>query len=425
MLLRFCFTNHRSFRDEICLSLVPAKLKESNEFNLQIEGTKYSALPACILYGANASGKSNVIDALKYICHVVRNSHARWDPADGVDRAPFKLDQDSASRASEFVVDFTVDGVLYQFGFSADDVQITSEWLFCYPRGSRQLWYERENQSFKFGKYLKGNISIIRDITRKNSLFLSAAAQNNNEQLALISDFFRNIRFAGEIFSPGNRIQVSAESIGKIVEFMRIADLGIVDACLEKEDVPKEVKELFESIQTVIDQKEKDKKEKRTVMNISDFETISFAHKATGKESVFLNLSEESDGTVRLANLLAPILRVLETGGVLAIDELDASLHPILSARIFEIFNSPELNINGAQLIAATHDTNLLCHDAVRRDQIWFVEKDEGGCSEIYPLIEFSTRRTDNLEKGYLEGRYGAIPFLGSVKGIRAKIAGD
>lgn len=419
MLLKVSFSNHRSFRGPSELSMVPANLKEDGSHVL--EDGNHRALPSSIIYGANASGKSNVIDAIRYITTVVRNSHIRWEPDRPVVRFPFKLHRNSVEEPSVFSLDFVIDGVYYQFGFETDGKVFVGEWMHAYPNRVRQVWYDRKFQDVKIGKFLKGNVSAVQSVMRPNSLFLSAAAQNNNEQLSQAYRFISSITFAGDLFAPGKEIRIDIKKIGNILEFLKYADVGIVDAKVETSEAPDEVKEIYQSIKSVFDKRVKRKFDVE-LKELSTVETISFGHVASEGEIVYLDLGEESSGTVRLANLLAPILSVLEGGGVLLIDEIDASLHTLLALKIIEIFGDEKLNPNGAQLIAATHDTNILCSGLLRRDQIWFVEKDEFGSSSLYPLTDFSIRRTDNLEKGYLEGRFGAIPFLGSIRAMRDKI---
>ena len=428
MLLRVEFRNHRSFRDEASLSLVSSNLKEDVTGTFLHSGI--GILPLCVIYGANASGKSNVIDVLKYIKHVVKNSHARWEPDEGVTHFPFKLEKDYIIGESRYSIDFVVDGVLYQFGFELNKKSFVSEWLYAYPKKLKQVWYERRGQEFKFGKSLKGNVSTIQSITRGNSLFLSAGAQNNNAQLLPIHAFLSSIQFSGDLFVPGNSLHMGLGSVKKILQFLKFADTGIVDAKVEVSEAPDDVKEVLLTIKEAIETKNRRKpgQKGRTEFLLSgpgfeSVETVSFGHQGEGGDTVYLDLHEESSGTIRLANLLAPILRVLEDGGVLVVDELDASLHTLLALKIIEMFNSTELNTKGAQLIAATHDTNMLCSPILRRDQIWFVEKDKSGASSLYPLTDFSVRRADNLEKGYLEGRFGAVPFLGSIRAIREKLS--
>ncbi|RNC95552.1 MAG: hypothetical protein ED558_05000 [Oricola sp.] len=433
MLLRFSVKNHRSLRDQASINLTPAKLREQSSYLLKCEDAGVDALPVCIVYGANASGKSNLLDAIAYARHVVLQSHSRWSPREGTHRVTFKLDQSSRDDETEIALDFVADGTLFQYGFALNSECFTSEWLYAYPKNRKQTWYERESQTFKFGDYIRGPVSRVSELTRPNSLFISTAIQNNLHSLDHIHEFFRRIFPGRSYISPGGVADVDSSQLSGIFGFLSVADTGIVDVRVEKEKRTEFQKELvgrlFDVLSSEIDSGD-DRGESAEKLNVDrlfpdEFDRVSFGHRASGEDAVFLDLDEESEGTIRLANLLARVLPALQSGGVVLLDELDASLHPAISLKIVELFASPETNVGKAQLIATTHDSNILCSEHLRRDEIWFVEKDMTGSSHVYPLLEFSVRNTDNLEKGYLEGRYGAVPFVGSMKRIRDLLQSD
>lgn len=346
----------------------------------------------------------------------IARSHRSWEPDSRIPTEPFSLDPLWIERPSKFEVDFLVDSTRYQYGIELSGKRVLKEWLIAYPSGRKQLWFHRNGDEFNFGKRLTGENKSIQNLTRPNSLFLSAAAQNNHQQLLPIYKWF-----AERIdFSRGDRRNMSTiaakycqiEDHKRMVqELFKAADLGIVGFEVREEDWPEEVKSVFK----VLDSPQKIP-EKWT--------RVFFEHhgKAGG---VFLQSDEESDGTLAYFSLLKPVVEVLKNGGVLCVDELDTSLHPNLVTEIVRCFNSSSRNPHKAQLLFNTHDTNLLNDKVLRRDQIWFTEKDSEGATHLYPLTDFKPRKLENLEHGYLQGRYGAVPFLGMSEAVLADVSDE
>lgn len=425
MLLQFRVENHRSLRDELRLSLSAASFGGVDDARLiRTPGVPEALLPAIAIYGANASGKTNVLHALAFMREAVLLSYRAWDPEGGVQVEPFAL---SARRAdpSMYEVDVVVDGTRYRYGFVCSAQRIEEEWLFAWPNGHKQTWIEREGDDYHFGRNLSGDNEAIRKLTRSNSLFLAAAAQNNHVQLMPLFRWFRAMQVdfrrarpfavpyawlaAGDVAST--QLSLFGEERGgggkepsdrdSILELLRAADTGIIDVRVE------------------------DSEREKALRGGSPRRPpkILFRHRSAenGDEGIWLPLEVESSGTMALIELAPRLTRALAAGGVLCIDEMEASLHPMLALSLLRLFQDAARNPGGAQLVFTTHDTNLLGttlgEPPLRRDQIWFTEKDDTGATQLYPLTDFHPRKHENLERGYLQGRYGAIPFLGDLPG--------
>lgn len=419
MLLRFSVGNHFSIREPVELSLVASALEDNEAGLINCPHTpRGKVLPSAVIYGANASGKSNVVSALHMMCSIVLNSHSRGNPSGGVPHTPFALDPVFAKAPSSFEADFIIEGVRYHYGFTASDEVFLSEWLYAFPSGRMQKLFEREEQNFTFGRGLKGRNKVIEALTRKNSLFVSAAAQNNHEELSAISNFFASIQFDNNISVPG---QIAARQLAdgkldnRVIDFLGKIGTGVVGYRSIEKDMTDEAKKISRVLRAVM---EKILKEGET-FKLSDsedkFNSIQLAHRSVDGENIFFDIHQESEGTTRLLMFLGPVFSALDQGTLIVIDELNASLHSKVCEMIIALFSSPETNPKGAQLIATTHDTNLLESKHLRRDQVWFTEKDIQGATQLYPLTDIRTRKGDNMEKAYLQGRYGAVPSSVSV----------
>ncbi|MFG1705244.1 ATP/GTP-binding protein [Nonomuraea sp. M3C6] len=381
MLLRLRVANHRSIRDEQTLSLIAVSRRG--------EPKRTDPLHVAGIYGANASGKSNVLDALQWMFGAIRSSHTHWDPTRGVPRQPFKLSESGLRTPSFFEVDFLHEGVRYSYGFEVDDTAVLGEWLNTFPRGRTKKLFDRTGPTdMTFGRGLSGEVQRILKLTRPNSLYLSCAASNNHPLLSSIYDMLAmSVLFVqhGES-QEKRRLDIAKYILQRKVfapalnELLRLADLGVERA--ELVETPAEA---------------------RVVLRRRG-------------EAPPLSLAEESAGTRAWLSLLGHTLTVLYNGGVLVADEIDSSLHPLLSSTLIRMFKDPGINSNGAQLIFASHDTTLLGslieEELLARAEVWFTEKDESGATSLYSLAEFHTRRDENIERGYLQGRYGAAPYV-------------
>jgi hypothetical protein len=401
MLLRFGVSNYRSLRDyqELLLTASLSLKKESPTYLFSVAELAQPILPAIGIYGANASGKSNLLRALAFMHEMILNSHIKGPAKGGLLRYPFRLAPEIQKQPSRFDSDVLIEGKRYHYGFVVDDERVLEEWLYAYPSPVKhhQVWFHRhseETPQFYFGKALKGKNKTIESLTRSNSLFLSAAAQNNHEQLTKVHNHFAN----HYLFLLQTEPQVDKQLASylfqshlrtRMMEFLKGADTGIVKAVLGN------VAPLAEGA---------------TIQ-----EQLQIFHRGVGGAEIFLKLEDESHGTMRLLTLLGPIFAALDQGKMVILDELDASMHSLLAIKLLNLFNSPQFNPKGAQLLFTTHDTNLLGHQVLRRDQIWFTEKDKEGATYLYPLTDIRTRHTDNLAEGYLQGRFGGVPWLGNL----------
>lgn len=387
MLRSFRLVNHRSIAEEQELLLMPAWQ------------TDKSVVPVTAIYGANASGKSNVISGLVFMRSAVLRSFAEWEVDEGVPRKPFRLSAKSRAQPSVYVAELVIDGVPYTYGFSIDDTEVVEEWLYSYPEKRRRTLFDRKRGEIRFGSTLgelKPKLEVLEELTRSNSLFLSAAARVNLDVLAPVYRWFQS---SLRIRRPSQRsFRLLAEQIwhfldrkpenrDRLVSLLAAADVGITGVHVEE----------------VVD---------RGYRNNVVLE-LRFEH---GVEEELFELGDESDGTLSWLELLPVVLDALDEGAVVAVDEIDTSLHPLLTAQLVGLFQDPEANAKNAQLIFTTHDTSLLGtmigDKVLDRDQIWFVQKDDAGATELYPLTDFKPRQDQNLERRYLGGSYGAVPVL-------------
>jgi AAA15 family ATPase/GTPase len=421
MLLRFEVENYRSIKDKQELSLVASSLDDATT-GLISSGAFSSGhlLPAVVIYGANASGKSNVISAFQSMQSAVLYSHNRRDPGTPLGIYPFLLTPGRRNDQSIFSVDFILDGVRYHYGFETTKNAYVAEWLFGYPNDKRQSWFERRGKEFFFGRNLKGQNKVISELVREDSLFLSTATQNSHEQLSKVSEFFKSIEI--EATRPHTGIIDKDEIDKRAISFLDAVGAGVVSyEIVQREKSELDIYDsLREWFRTTIFKELDSKSPGLDLFNSAMAKPykISLGHRGADENIVYLEFNLESDGTKRLLLLLSDIFQALDKGTVLIIDELNASLHTQACEALIGLFSLPETNPHGAQLIATTHDTNLLRSPVLRRDQVWFTEKDHEGATHLYPLTDIRTRKGDNLERGYLQGRYGAVPFSGSVKEI-------
>ena len=402
MLLRFVVANHLSIRDRQELSLVASALSDAEDGLIHCAASPSGfVLPAIVIYGANASGKSNIVDAMGTMRQMVMESHEAGKPAAGVaDRQHFRLDAASAASPSHFEMDFMLGDVRHHYGFEATDKEFVSEWLLDYPTGRRRMLFERDGGEFRFGRALKGHNRILADLTRENSLFLSAAAQHGHERLTSVFSYFGKMN--GVLGSTISGSLASAaladdELDQRVLDFLGEADTGVVDYRRVVKELTRSDQELMRKL-SALGVRTAPERQAR----------IQLAHRGSEKD-VYFELERESAGTRRLLLILTRLFKSLDSGSPLVVDELDLSLHTAASWALLSVFCSPSTNPSGTQLIATVHDTNLLDAPMLRRDQVWFAEK-EDGATRTYPLTDIRTRKGDNLERGYLQHRYGATP---------------
>jgi predicted ATPase len=410
--------NFCSLRDEQVLSLVASGDKTLSDTHTLTTGLSAAPrlLASAAIYGANASGKSNLIKALQYMRGVVLES-AKLPPGQTFAVQPFRLDAESGRQPTTFEVTFILEGIRYQYGFAMTPQRIVAEHLLVYKAFKPQRWFERHfdeasgKDSYTFGSGLKGAKNVWEGATRANALFLSTAVQLNSEALRPVFDWFAKglvIFNEREQLGPHFSIQMLKEAEGRkrICDFLNAADISIADIEVVTRKVPGP---------TVHFDPFAGKTEVRAE-EIEEYQLL-FSHVAEKGKAVF-DLMAESGGTRNLLFLAGPILDILNKGVTLVIDELDASLHPHLVQALVHLFHRTDTNTGGAQLIFTTHNTSLLdAYGLFRRDQIWFVEKKADQSSTLYGLLDFSPRKNEALERAYLQGRYGAVPILDALMG--------
>jgi hypothetical protein len=413
MLIEFRVTNFRSIRGEQTLSMVAAK--DSSHATTNITPTGLPAIPnvtrSAVVYGANAAGKSNLMAALAFMREVVAISATQLVEGQRFNCQPFKLNKQSAKAPSEFELTFLIDGIRYQYGFKLNCERVVEEWLLVYKTAKAQQWFRRtikgSKDAYEFSVHFTGKRKLWEESTRANALFLSTATQLNSELLRPVFLWITqgmNVIRAGmqPLFDFTIAMAKDAAGKGELLRFLEAADLSIIDFSLEL----KKMQEVGVSFGPG----------KLPAQTIQEVEKpfVRFVHRSD-KELASFEMHEESLGTQRLFAFAGPILDVLHNGRALAVDELDGSLHPLMVRYLVKLFHS-ELNKHGAQLIFTTHDTSLLDQSLFRRDQIWFVEKDRSQATRLYPMTDFSPRKNEALERGYLAGRYGALPFLSDLR---------
>lgn len=422
MLIEFSVTNFRSIKERQTLSMVAAKAPKEHAGYLIEGGEKRvpDLLPSVAIYGANASGKTNFIRALSFMRWFVSSSQQKMQFGELIKGAvPFLFDKKTRTEPSKFEVLFVNDGVRYQYGFSAIAEMVMEEWLFAYPKKRQQHWFSRhfdvetKKYSWEFGENFLGGKTKHENwqaATRNNGLFLSAAIQLNNEQLKPVFEWVQKKIYGigtvdGVSVSP-SFVQCRKGECEKeqVLKFTKLADPSISDIATEEMEFAQH--DSFNKLPFDVREKILNSKEKHIVP------IIKFMHRDSDGEDVGLDLKEESEGTQKFFSLAWPIQNVLETGSIVIIDEINSSLHPLLVRKLINVFNDRNINKNNAQLIFSTHDTSILDKDLFRRDQIWFTEKDEANSTKIYPLTDFKVRNDEAFGKGYLHGRYGAVPYF-------------
>ena len=423
ILLRFAFRNHRSFRDEAVFDLTRPSLK-----TLKLpEGTRWADHVHHVdgVYGANASGKSNLLDALHYAIRAIESSASTWLGAPGFPRAPFALDPTRLGDPSEYELEFVSRGRRYDYRFSTDAEGICDESL-------KVLGKQRWTALLK--RTRNGKVARVGGLARvaRRELALSRAAEMDHEVLAPIR---RDLVEGFDVYRVGDR-EVRARlarivdllvkgglEFDELVALARIADTGITRIRVEEREVPEELREFFRRVM---------QRDKQTTQDMTDTDgdsnqqtgaqdarlarefiarNLAFTH---GREGADLRERDESTGTMAWLALGTAVLDALRNGRVLVVDELGAALHPDLSRIIVDWFEDPDVNATGAQLVFTSHDMSLMgtgSGERDKREQVWLVEKDTEGASELVNLGEFALQPRSNVPKQYLEGRFGAVPY--------------
>lgn len=414
MLIQFSVKNYKSIKDEVIFSALASSDKEHED--ILIHFRKESILPSIAVYGANAAGKSNLFKAITAALLIIRSSNNRQINEPIPLLVPFAFDEESRTQPSSFSFIFVTGEKKYEYGFSADATKVYEEYLYEYRSAKASKIFERTNTSdYSFVDALDKEMRMYVEKNTDNKLFLSTATAWNCKKT---KDAYMWLAegidtFGGEYFEGLVMPELEKDEDGKLQEFvtsmLREADINISGYHFKSQDILSnelpniplppgvEVK-----LPAGMIQKQYEMTTKHTIQD------------SEGIKEYMLPFGDESEGTKRFLFYSPIIKRAMEQGNTIVIDEIDNSLHPLLVVLLIDLFHNKKINRNGAQLIFNTHDVNLLDLEYFRRDQIYFVEKNNlTGITDLYSLDEFSPRKTENIRKGYLQGRYGAIPAVG------------
>ncbi len=419
MLVNFTVKNFRSFQKERTFSMEASSIKEHKD--AIITNGKYNVLPLAVFYGANSGGKSNFIKAISLMRSIIIRS-VRLNDGDNLPYDPFALDEPSNTQPTFFEIQFLKADTLFRYGFEYDRKDIVSEWLF------EKRFGEKEYELFVRSRDLI-DVSTKRfpegvgkeDLTNPNRLFLSLVAQLKGVKSNLVMDWFKTCNTVSGLDCEGYEgftLKMFLEHLNgadQAQSFFQSLQLGFKEYSVKRAELPKET--LDSAPEDIKSKLEKDLASGSFVESITTHNVYDRNGRIVMERSFNKN-QMESEGTKKVIELSGPLFDTLNEGKTLIIDELDAKLHPLITRNIVLLFMDPIINKNGAQLIFATHDTNLLDLEIIRRDQIWFVEKDIVDSSDIYSLVEFKDedgkkiRNDRDIKRDYIRGRYGAIPFI-------------
>ena len=420
MILSFRVKNFRSFAEDAVLSMRPVKAYKERLENVCRHNT-VDVLKIAGVYGPNASGKSNLVKAIHSMCKILLGS-LRRSSVDDIAVEPFELDVDKRACPTEFDMEMLLDNHVYRYGFSVTKHEVTSEWLFRSLGGQRSV--ERVIFIREANVLLESNKQSIPELKAfdmktllQNSLLLPRLDQLNNVVAQKIMRWFHDVVVLSGSYSS-NYGHYSADHFddndfhGKMMRILQLADPSIEDVSVKKQEMA--VSDLPLHIRMKLP---------RNAKGVSvEAQTVLVSRRDSRGGRISFDIDEkESEGTRKMFELSGPLTDILNTGSILVIDEMEAKLHPLLTRKLVGLFRSAEWNPKNAQLVFVTHDATLLRHAGLRRDQIWFCEKGRSCASELYCLSEVKSsekaRREDNLERKYLEGRFGAVPrFVGEQR---------
>lgn len=403
MLLEFACSNHKSIRSEILFSALAGKDNTYEEKTEEIPGGK--VLKSAVIYGANGAGKSNFIDALTFLKNLVMNS-VNHQPGQGIHQIPHKLD--GFNKASSYRIQFITQGIRYVFGFSLKNMIVSDEYLYYFPNNRQTKIFERSSESFSAGSKFRGKFSTCKDVLKPNKLLLSCAANFSSvKEVADAYNFFSNELV---VYGPANQDNWMNYSLYQMSKNPKM-----------KSSVLKFLDELgtgIKDIEVLIDQKKLDLSELPPFLS-DEFKAILLQNNVNSITAKIIynnfevDLMEESTGVQKLFSMLCPMIDIMINGKVLICDELESSLHESLVYGLVKLFMNVKTS-KFAQMIFTTHETGLLNLDLFRRDQIWFTEmRTDDRSTDLFSLAEIkNVRKEENFGKGYISGKYGAIPML-------------
>ncbi|MFA4906712.1 MAG: ATP-binding protein [archaeon] len=409
MLVEFSVENYLSFKERATLSMVATTRKELVE-EATFEAGVLRLLKSATIYGANASGKSNLFKAMEFMRRfVLKSAELRTE----IDVTPFLFSTETENEPSSFEMVFIRGGIQYRYGFSVDRQKVHREWFFYIPKKIETVLFNREGDKIAESNSKFPEAKELISKTRPDTLLLTIAAQFNSKIALEIVNWFTNfIPVSGmrdNYHYTFDLIEKHPECLDKVRQIIKAGDIGIEDLVIRKSEVPKE--ETPEQVRMLI---ESFKKPVNKFFKI-EVDALHQKYDANSKPTDLRKIEfakYESDGTKKLLSLLGPILDALLNGKVLFIDEMEVGLHPHLSELLVKMFNAVEYNSKHAQVILTTHNTHLLNINLFRRDQIWFTAKDRFGGSKLNSLSDFRKRKDASLEKDYLQGLFGAIPII-------------
>ena len=413
-LVTFKACNVRSYREPVTLSLQATRVANAEVVRdlRTASAAPERLLPAAGVFGANASGKSNVLRAMADMRATVLNSFVNRAQGASSRRRPFLLDAEASESPSEFVVELILNGVWWQYGFEVDGQKVVREFAYHYPRARQALVFERDADEVSFGAAFRSAGRSLLPLLRDNALLLSICGAADNPQIGPLFDWWlNNLRLAASYNRTGRAaftasLGKKATSRSRVLDLLRAADLGLADMKVVKPDA-----ETLDRLRRVAKSLQGDEEEGDEFI-IEDL--VQLIHRGAEGDVLF-ELEDESMGTQVWVGLVGPVLNALDTGCALLVDELDASLHPHLVTKLIDLFQSPLTNPQCAQLIFNAHDVNVLDgrhRYHLGRDQLWFTERGANGATRLYSLADFKARRDESIGRRYLSGRYGAVPEL-------------
>lgn len=421
MLLEFRVSNYRSFRDEQTFSML-AYPRHEEGLNTHAFATGVENIPPVLktaaIYGANASGKSNLLKAIQFMRSFVIQTVTNPSPVLNAAFSPFLFDDDSVNKPSSFEISILLNSVRYQYGFSILKGRVLEEYLLAYPQKVAQTWFSRtwnsqtEQYEYSYSTFFKGSKKTWEKMTRDTALYLSTAVALNNIQLKPIYDWFKDqLVVINDLERLNQNFTVNQIKVGKakdeIINLLQSADFSIDDIHLLTKKVPGKNITFNGDDQVQVTDQELEQ----------DF--VSLGHE-TDSGVRFLNLEQESLGTQKFFFLAGPILDILTKHVTILFDELDSSLHPKLVEKLIQAFETFPNQKEGSQLIFTTHCDGLLENQTsspkqiplLRRDQVWFISKSSSQFSKVYSLLDFKVRKNESVREGYRKGRFDAIPLI-------------
>ena len=436
MIIQFSVENYKSFKEEVIFSFIGSNTaKELEDSNIFI-WNDYKVLKSNAIYGANASGKSNLLKAIKDMKGIVVSSfqNALIENHKDTSIQPFKLSVETKDKPSTFEMVFVQDEKQYRYGFEIKEDIITSEWLFHIPNKIETSLFLREGKEIKINKTQFEEGVGLDSKTRDNVLFLTVCSQFNGQTSNKIIDWFKKVGFISGIddekYSNYTTNKIKTDNkfrlwINKFISFLEISKLSVEDELMPQinidsikfTDEQKELRVALEAIKSLQDKQ-------KTIQKLKSWHNVYDDMNIINGTISFDFIQEESKGTQKLIYILGPIYDTLVNGKILLLDELDSRLHTLLCQYLISLFNG--LNKRHAQFAFIVHDTNILNSESFRRDQIWFAEKNQFGATSLCSLSDYGKVRKDaKFDKNYLKGDYGAVPYIADINGLIDSLYGE